>query len=560
MYILLFFPANFFYLKKNFMRRMLKLSCICTIAATALLSACSKKNDTTNPVVTPPVTTDTSTLKGSTGGFYFGFALGYSSMNTISAYAATAKGQVNQATFGNEMKHASIVQNDGSLNFTTADAFYNLCNNAGIQVYGHTLCWHSQQNTSYLNTLTAGTAISTTNLVANGSFESGISTNWFTQVSTTAPTAGAITLDNTTAEDGTQSMKVVVTTPGTTTYSIQTVNDAFAGASAAGGTYKVSFWAKGAGSVILVMQGSQYEGATTFNTTANWAQYSLTVTLPTNETAPQIRFNFGAAGTYNIDNVAAYSTAPVPLTKAQIATNVDNALNSFVTGMVTHYAGKVKTWDVVNEIMADGASGLRNSTNANTGQAAGTAGYFYWTDYLGRNAGLKAFQYAHAADPNALLFINDYNLEYSSVKLDSLIAYVKELQGKGAHIDGIGTQMHISINTTTSSIDAMFVKMAATGLKVRVSELDIAMNTAGASSFTPTAAQLATQANLYHYVVASFKANVPKAQQYGITVWGVSDTDSWINTSAHPDFPLLFDASYAKKATYTSVLQALKGQ
>ena len=210
--------------------RKFKLLRIAALTAIVLLNACSKKESPSAPPAPISTTTDTTTLKGSAGGIYFGFALTYNLFNSNSAYATTAKGQINQTTFGNEMKHASIVQNDGSLNFTTADNFYTLCNNAGIQVYGHTLCWHSQQNTNYLNTLTTGTSVSTTNLALNGSFESGLSTNWFTQVSTTAPTAAAITLDNTTAQDGTQSMKVVVTTPGPNSYSIQAVNDAFGSA------------------------------------------------------------------------------------------------------------------------------------------------------------------------------------------------------------------------------------------------------------------------------------------------------------------------------------------
>ena len=543
------------------MKKQLKSAALAAIAASLLLVSCSKKSDNPTPTSTPVTVTDTSTLKGSTGGIFFGMAVTYNLFANTAAYASTVKGQVSQVTFGNEMKYGSIVQNDGSLNFTTADALYNLCASSGIQVFGHNLCWYTQQNTNYLNTLTTGTTVSNVNLALNGSFESGLTTNWFTQVSTTSPTSATISLDNTTAEDGTNSMKVVVTTPGPNTYSIQAVNDAFAGAAAAGQTYKVSFWAKGAGSVILVMQGSQYEGATTFNTTSTWAQYSTTVTLPATETAPQVRFNFATAGTYNIDNIVVNSTTPVALTQAQKAANIDGALNSFITGMCTHYAGKVKAWDVVNEIMNDGASGLRTSSNTNSGvAAAGTNGVFYWTDYLGRNTALKAFNYAHAADPNALLFINDYNLESNSVKLDSLIALVKEIQNKGGHIDGIGTQMHINVNTSTSGIDAMFVKLAATGLKVRVSELDIALNTSKSSTFTANSTLLAQQATLYHYVVASYKANVPKAQQYGITVWGVADSDSWINTTSNPDAPLLFDATYTKKAAFTSVIQALKGQ
>lgn len=526
------------------------------------MSSCSKKdaptpNPNPDPNPTPIVTaTDTSTLKGSAG-FLLGFGIDGASMTNGSPYAGIVKHEANAVTFGYEMKHGAIVQNDGSLNFTNADALYNICAAAGLQVYGHNLCWHTNQNATYLNSLTVGTSVSTANLIQNGSFESGISTNWFTQVSTTIPTAGAFSVDNTNFEDGTQSMQVVVTTPGPNSYSIQAVNDAFTGT--AGNTYKVCFYAKGAGSVKLVMQGTQYDGDITFTTTANWTKYTWTVTLVAGETAPQVRFNFPAAGTYNIDNVTVNSTAAVALSRAQIATNIDGALNTFVTGMCTHYVGKVKAWDVVNEPMTDGNGDLR--TNLNTFNTSGTTDFFLWSQYLGRNYALKAFQYAKAADPNALLFVNEYNLESNNSKLDSLLAYVKELQTKGAHIDGIGTQMHISINTPYAGIDNAFIKLAASGLKIRVSELDVRINPNNTAGFTPTDALLSAQSTMYAYVISSYKKNVPAAQRYGVTIWGIDDPESWIITSQKSvDNPLLFDANFAKKPAYSGALQALKAK
>jgi endo-1,4-beta-xylanase len=143
--------------------------------------------------------------------------------------------------------------------------------------------------------------------------------------------------------------------------------------------------------------------------------------------------------------------------------------------------------------------------------------------------------------------------------LDSLLAYVNELKGKGAKIDGIGTQMHISINTSKTAIDNMFVKLAATGLKVRVSELDIRINPNNLTGFAASAQNLSDQAAMYKYVAESFIRNVPAAQRYDFTIWGVADSDSWIITALHKeDFPLLFDASYGKKPAYTSLLQGLK--
>jgi endo-1,4-beta-xylanase len=537
------------------MKNKLKITWLAAVTGTILFWSCSKKENP-HPTTTTITTTDTSTLKGSAG-FYLGFAINNTLMTNGSAFAATAQHEANAVTFDYAMKHGAIVQNDGTLNFTGADALYNICTAAGLQVYGHNLCWYTNQNATYLNSLTAGTTASTTNLIQNGSFESGISTNWFTQVSATAPTAAAFSVDNTTFEDGVQSMKVVVTTPGPNSYSIQAVNDAYTGV--AGSTYKVSFYAKGAGSVKLVMQGAVYDGDMTFTTTANWAQYTWAVTLIAGETAPQVRFNFPVAGTYNIDNVTVNSTAPVALTQAQIAANIDGALNSYVTGMCTHYAGKVKAWDVVNEPMTDGNGDLR--TNLNTFNNKGATDFFLWSQYLGRNYALKAFQYAKAADPNALLFINEYNLESNNSKLDSLLGYVKELQNKGAHIDGIGTQMHISINTPLAGIDNAFVKLAATGLKIRVSELDVRINPGNTPGFAPTGALLGQQSTMYNYVISSYKKNVPAAQQYGITIWGIDDPDSWIIISQKDvDAPLLFDAGFAKKPAYTGALQALKSK
>jgi len=541
------------------MKNIIKKIALAALAGIVLISSCSKKN---NPGVTDNGTgnntgtttnTDTAgTLKGSTP-MNIGIAATYNLASTNASYWGTVKREAGWVTFGNELKNASVMQNDGSLNFTTADNFYNLCTTAGLQVFGHTLCWYSQQNTNYLNSLLTGSTTSTTNLVKNGSFESGIATNWFTQVSGSGGTAGSFSADNSTAQDGNQSLKVVVTTPGPNSYSIQAVNDAFTGTG--GASYNVSLYIKGTGTVKVVMQGTQYDGDMTFTTTSAWAKYSWNITLNASETAPQLRLNFTTAGTYNIDNIVVASNTTSALQPAQIAANVDSALKRSVTGIVTHYAGKIKAWDVVNEAISDNNGNLRTSSNS-----AADNGLFYWADYLGRNYALKAFQYAKAADPNALLFINDYNLEYSNTKLDSLIAYVKELQGKGAKIDGIGTQMHISLNTSQAGIDNAFTKMAATGLKVRISELDVALNTSKVAGFTASATQLSQQAALYKYVVDSYQRIVPKAQQFGITVWGVADTDSWINTSSSPDFPLLFDAGYAKKPAYYSVLLSLKGK
>jgi endo-1,4-beta-xylanase len=175
---------------------------------------------------------------------------------------------------------------------------------------------------------------------------------------------------------------------------------------------------------------------------------------------------------------------------------------------------------------------------------------------MGRDFALKAFLYAREADPAADLYINDYGLESSNAKLDSTIAYVNELKAKGAKINGIGTQMHINWNTSRAGIDNMMQKLAATGLKVRVSELDVrAVMTSAAGTLTP---QLSSyQAEMYKYVVQSYIKHVPTAQRAGITVWGVNDRNSWLSNGGK-EFPLLYDDNYQKKPAYGAFLMGLK--
>src|SRR5207245_5813306 len=148
-----------------------------------------------------------------------------------------------------------------------------------------------------------------------------------------------------------------------------------------------------------------------------------------------------------------------------------------------------------------------------------------------------------------------------NTKLDSLIAYVNELKSKGAAIDGIGTQMHISLNTSLASIDNMFRKLAATGLKVRVSELDVRVNVNNIPNFTPTASVLSDEANMYKNVAEAFIRDVPASQRNDFTIWGVADSDSWyVTTQSKSEYPLLFDNAYQKKPAYFGLLLALRGK
>jgi endo-1,4-beta-xylanase len=242
----------------------------------------------------------------------------------------------------------------------------------------------------------------------------------------------------------------------------------------------------------------------------------------------------------------------VPPGGAQIALKLDTALNNFITTMVMRYKPKVKAWDVVNELFTDNGA-IRDNSNTTAGTDV-----LVWSNYMGRDYALKAFNYAKAADATADLYINDYGLESSNAKLDSLIAFVNELKTKGAKVDGIGTQMHISRTTSFAGIDNMMRKLAATGLKIRISELDVkALMGSAAGAMTPEL--LGYQAEYYRYVVTSYINIIPKAQQAGITVWGINDKNSWIYNNG-AEFPLLYDNDYNRKPAYAGFLQGLLGK
>jgi endo-1,4-beta-xylanase len=219
-------------------------------------------------------------------------------------------------------------------------------------------------------------------------------------------------------------------------------------------------------------------------------------------------------------------------------------LRDHVDSVVGHYRGKIHAWDVVNEALNDGTGSLRTAGSP-------------WAPALGVEYLDIAFRQARAADPTALLFYNDYSLEFPGAKQDSAFALIQGMKARGVPIDGIGFQAHFQINEngtgvpSQQSLVATFTRFAALGLKVELTELDIRVRNSA------TAAELAAQAKGYGDVVAACLA---VAACDAIVVWGVNDAESWI-MSTFPGYgrPLLFDDAFNRKDTYTAVRNALGG-
>jgi len=247
-----------------------------------------------------------------------------------------------------------------------------------------------------------------------------------------------------------------------------------------------------------------------------------------------------------------------PEEKAQI---IGDTLKWYITEVVKHFKGTVHAWEVVNEALNDNGT-LRSSSGSDGPEE------FYWQDYLGKDYAVIAFKAAAAADPAAKLFINDYNLESTNqTKLNKLIEYVGYIESQGARVDGIGTQMHLNINwSDTTGIKRMFEELAKTGKLIKVTELDIAMSSSSGhgegpdSPINPTLAQYAQQAELYRYVADMYYRIIPTDQQYGITVWGISDNEKEHEYWLKNDAPNLWDAKYVRKHAYKGFADGLAGK
>ncbi|MXV14520.1 endo-1,4-beta-xylanase [Hufsiella ginkgonis] len=506
--------------------------------------------------------------------FPVGFAVVASDMANAKSWDIV-KQHGNAITFGNELKNGSVVQADGTLNFTAADAMYNTANAAGIEVFGHTLVWHSQQRATWYNALIGGGGPvgGASNVLTNGDFETSstaaVPFNGWAQFNATAGSSFTAAAGGD-VRTGTGALKIVTAQDNSGgEWRVQLASPLFN--TTVDKVYKVSYWIKATAPMSATVRFS------TANTSGGNAQYpqanqNVTTayelkefTFTAKDAQTRILIDAGAkANTYFIDDITIVDNSVVPPPSgAQQMQLVDDAMKNYIQAVVTRYSGKIKAWDVINEPFSDGGA-LRDNTNTPAGTRSDI---FVWQHYLGRGYAAKAFQYARAANATADLYMNDYNLESNTTKCDNFVTLAKELKAANTGITGVGTQMHMMLTDSYAGIISMMQKLASTGLKVRISELDIRINPGGTNptaGYVPTAYDLQLQAAMYKFVVATYIKYVPEAQRGGITLWGVDDTTSWINTTTNVtanklDYPLLFDKNFQKKPAFSGFLQALQG-
>lgn len=224
-------------------------------------------------------------------------------------------------------------------------------------------------------------------------------------------------------------------------------------------------------------------------------------------------------------------------------------LKNHITTIVTRYKGKVQQWDVVNEPFNDGTGTLRSSI---------------WQQVIGNDYIDSAFVWAHRADPDAKLYLNEYGTEiYGGTKSNAMYNYVSAMKNRKIPIDGVGFQCHFTVSKIDfTKLDQNIKRYAAIGLEAIITELDVRI--AKTDYAADPAKWLALQANDYLNLIR-ICLNNPNAKTF--VTWGFTDKYSWIpsftaTTGNGPasDYALIFDTSYASKLAYTSMLNELASE
>ncbi len=233
-------------------------------------------------------------------------------------------------------------------------------------------------------------------------------------------------------------------------------------------------------------------------------------------------------------------------------------MREHISTVVGRYKGRIQSWDVVNEALNEDGS-LRQSP---------------WMKIIGEDYLAKAFEFAHEADPAALLAYNDYSLENES-KRNGAVRLVKKLQAAGVKIHGIGTQQHVRVDRPTiEQVDATLTAFGQLGVKVMVTELDVdvlpkrtrdqgadvSLRLAADSALNPYTNGLPADvqqalAKRYADLFTVYRKHSPTLDR--VTFWGVTDGDSWLNDwpiRGRTSHPLLFNREGRPKPCFDAVI------
>ena len=487
---------------------------------------------------------------------------------------------------GNAMKMASCVDGNGNMNFNTVKNYVNTATEAGLNVYGHTLAWHSQQPIGWMKKLLADkpdpSAGEVWTEIASKDFRTNKSVGWHSDETQYGYSF------NYDANDG---LNIHCTKMNTNSWDVQflAMTDI---PTKVGQTYKMTMTVKGTDNGKLHTKLGDWSNGEypDVSFTTEWQDVEMTYTAAVESSFFMLQCGDFVGDIYIREiKFEGYTVdKTIPLTAEERHDTLVYAMDLWIKGMMEACDGKVKAWDLVNEAISggdndkDGYYDLQHSKGYSTGTWDVGGDAFYWQDYMGdldyvRQACRLARKYG---PEDVKLFINDYNLEgtwdlttkdgiKASKKLWSLVNWIEKWESDGVtKIDGIGTQMHISFNKNTNSqntlksaITGMFQLMAKSGKLVRVSEMDMGYNNANGQSVATgdmTEAQHKEMADFYEWIFKEYFRIIPPEQQWGICQW--CPTDSPSNSGWRANTPVgIWDLNYYRKHVYAGFVRGLNG-
>ena len=483
---------------------------------------------------------------------------------------------------GNAMKMASCVDGNGNMNFETVKRYVNAATQAGLNVYGHTLAWHSQQPKGWLLRLLADKPDTSSNqevltVIASKDFTSNQSVGWTSDkdkygYTLTFNATNGLNIHTTKKCDNSWDVQFLAMTDIPTT---------------TGKTYKMTMTVKGSKAGTLHSKLGDWSNGDypDIAFTTEWKTVEVSYKAAVESSFFMLQCGDFVGDIY-IKNIKfeGYQGATVPQTQQERHDTLVYAMDKWIKGMMEACDGKVKAWDLVNEAISGGGNDgqgnyeLQHSEGYKSGTWDVGGDAFYWQDYMGDLEYVRqACRLARKYGPEDVkLFINDYNLESdwdNNKKVKSLVGWIKKWEADGVtKIDGIGTQMHIScfenddiLNSIKQHITTMFEVMAASGKLVRVSEMDMGYvrgnNRWGSSLKTNqlTEAEHQKMAEFYEWILKEYFRLIPAEQQWGICQWCTNDAPS--NSGWRGGEPVgIWDLSNYRKHAYAGFVRGLGGK
>lgn len=483
---------------------------------------------------------------------------------------------------GNAMKMSSCVDGNGNMNFETVKNYVNAATEAGLNVYGHTLAWHSQQPVDWLTSLIADKPDPTSEQV----YTEIASKDFRTSQSIGSWKSSESEFGYSLNFNSTDGLKIHTTKMCTNSWDVQFLamenipveKDK---------TYKMTITVKGSADGKLHSKLGDWNNGEypDIPFTTEWKDVEVEYKGVVANSFFMLQCG-DFVGDIFVKSIKfeGYQGKMIPRTEEEKKDALVEAMDKWIKGMMEACDGKVKAWDLVNEAISGGGDDgqgnyiLQNAKQSNSGSWDVGGTNFYWQDYMGdldyvRQACRLARKYG---PEDVKLFINDYNLESDwddNKKLKSLINWIKKWEADGVtKIDGIGTQMHISyhedsgiLNSRKQHITKMFELLAQSGKLVRVSEMDMGYVISGtypnekkAYINTITEAQHKKMADFYEWIIKEYFRLIPPEQQWGICQW--CPTDAPENSGWRGGEPVgIWDLDFYRKHVYAGFVRGLAG-